>query len=296
MSEEMQHSIPEWMADVPEGDFISYLPSYVGGKYLDLFDEYSFSCKETGDITYYLYDPVKHGADKNGKYPVLVFIHGMGNSSVGKVVVNYSSAELYASPDYQATIGGAYIIVPVCNEKFDENGECRGSWNGTYSKPLVDIKNKVVKDNKKNIGKVFFFGTSAGAFMIWTMLPKYYKEMDVAVPIAGGNIPDDKTLAKIEKHGTQICIMHGRHDELVSFQEHVGDREAHFKSLSNFTCYFPEWVRNGDGGIAQLDYGLQMGQHCLNNQVQANLIYDNGEPYDALFPEGVTGWIRDMSR
>lgn len=50
----------------------------------------------------------------------------------------------------------------------------------------------------------------------------------------------------------------------------------------------------GDGGVASVNYGTEMGQHCMINQFQANLIYDDGRFYDERLPEGVTGWIRDV--
>ncbi|MDE7193405.1 MAG: hypothetical protein K2O14_05490 [Oscillospiraceae bacterium] len=45
------------------------MPSYTGGKYFDLFDEFVYPCEKTGDMTYYAYDPIKHGADPKGTYP-----------------------------------------------------------------------------------------------------------------------------------------------------------------------------------------------------------------------------------
>ncbi len=64
--------------------------------------------------------------------------------------------------------------------------------------------------------------------------------------------------------------------------------------MKNCVCYFPEWVRNGDGGAASINYGFEMGQHCLINQFQSNLLYDSGNPCDERFPGGVTGWIRSV--
>ncbi|MCQ2520349.1 MAG: hypothetical protein MJ107_07455 [Lachnospiraceae bacterium] len=293
MAYEEQHSTPIWIDEIPEGEFVSYYPSYEAGKYFDLFEKKVFPNETVGDLTYYVYDPIKHGAAADGKYPVIFFYHGRGNSFVGELVINYSMAELYSSPEYQKSMGGAYLVTVVANEEQDENGRTTSSWNPDYCKPLIDLKKAFYKEHADNAGKSFFMGTSAGAYMVWTMLPEYYTEMDVIVPIAGSNIPDDETLEKVKEHGTEVFIIHGRHDELVPFDYSIGDREEHLKSLSNFTCYFPEWVHNADGGIAHLDYGAQMGQHCVNNQVQCNLIYDDGTPYDERWPEGMTGWIRD---
>ena len=38
-----------------------------------------------------------------------------------------------------------------------------------------------------------------------------------------------------------------------------------------------------------------MGQHCINNAVQCDLMFDDGTPMDPLHPGGVTGWIREIA-
>jgi len=285
---------PAWAKEIPAGEFISHFPSFTAGKYFDLFDEYSFPSPSTGDIKYYVYDPVKHGTTADGKYPVLFFFHGAGNSLNGLNVINYCMAELYASPAYQKTMGGAYIVVPVANERPTPEGGLENGWNPEYCDPIINLKRKFYDDHKSNTGKSFFFGTSAGGFFVWDLLKVYSKEMDIAVPIAGGFIPDETKLDEIKNNGTLILSMHGKHDELVPFGDLVVPHLEKFRKFENIILYHPDWVRNGDGGIAQMNPGIEMGQHCLNNQVTSNLMYDNGTPYDKdLFPEGMTGWIRD---
>lgn len=290
----LKNTEPEWAKDIPEGEFISHFPSYTAGAYLDLFEEYSFKSDVTGDIRYYVYDPIKHGADPNGVYPVLFFLHGAGNSLDGKVVINYSIAELYASPKYQETMGRAFLVVPLANEERTEDGKLNNGWGVPYAEPIMKLKKAFYEEHAGNVGKSFFFGTSAGGFMVWELLKLYSKEMDIAIPISGGMIPDEEKLSEIKENGTLILSMHGQHDELVPYDTAVAPHLDKLKKFDNIICYHPEWVHNGDGGIAQMNPWVEMGQHCLNNQVTSNLIYDDGRPYDAeLFPEGMTGWIRD---
>ena len=54
---------------------------------------------EPGDITYYLFNPLKHGAKADGKYPLLIWIHGF-NCADGINAVTHSGGEQYASPSY----------------------------------------------------------------------------------------------------------------------------------------------------------------------------------------------------
>ena len=51
-----------------------------------------------------------------------------------------------------------------------------------------------------------------------------------------------------------------------------------------------------DKGIASIVGGIEMGQHCLMNAVQSNLMFDDGTPMDPRLPDGLTGWIADRRK
>lgn len=289
MSED--HPVPEWAKLLPEGEFISYLPSYVGGKYFDLFDEFAFPCGETGDIKYYVYDPVKQGAGPNGKYPVLLWLHGATNGLNGKFCICNCGGELFASPEYQRVMGGAYIIVPLANEKMDENGKLIETFSEKYFKPLKGIVERVQEGG--HTGKVFAMGGSLGGWLTWKMAEEFPEMFGGIIPISTNYIPTDAQLENIARHKTAVYFTLGRHDETLDFAKDIAPRIPKLEELG-FMCFFPEWVKNGDGGVASLFYGWEMGQHCMINQVQANLMYDDGTPYDPRLPNGVCGWIKDV--
>ena len=135
-TEQNKTVIPEWAKYMKDDEFISYSTTYTSKIYFDLFDEYLYPGEETGDIKYYVYDPVKHGADPAGKYPVLMWLHGASNSLMGVGCIMCCGAEQYASPKYQQDMGGAYIIVPLANEERLEDGRILGTWAPMYSKPI----------------------------------------------------------------------------------------------------------------------------------------------------------------
>lgn len=37
---------------------------------------------------------------------------------------------------------------------------------------------------------------------------------------------------------------------------------------------------------------MEIGQHCINDAIQQDLIFEDGQPYDERFPDGVTGWVK----
>ena len=290
-------AVPEWSKYLKDGEFISYSTTFKTKIYFDLFDEYTLPCKETGDIKYYLYDPVKQGSDPNKKYPVLMFFHGASNSLQGINCIMCCGAEQYASPKYQAEMGGAYIIVPIANETREADGRILGTWSDfdiPYHIPVKAIYDRVSSEHSKNIGKKFIMGASSGGAFTWRMLEEYPDYFDGAIPIASGYIPTDESLGALGRTKTQILVAHGKRDEMAEFDKCVKPRLTALEAMNNCQLFLPEWVYNGDGGVASVFYGFEMGQHCMINWVQANLMFDDGRPADSSLPKGITGWIRSL--
>ena len=287
-------AVPQWAKYMKSGEFISYYTTYKSKMYFDLFDKYVYPCEKSGDITYYIYDPVKHGAPDDKKYPVLMWLHGASNALDGVKCIMCCGAEQYASPKYQSEMGGAYIIVPLANEKRLENGNIDGTWSEVYSAPVKGIYDKVCKEHERNIGKKFVMGASSGGYFTWQLLEDFGGYFDGAIPISSGYVPEDKALDRISDSGVNLLIAHGRHDEMADFDECIVPRMEKLLGMKNCICFFPEWVYNGDGGISSVHFGIEMGQHCMINWVQSNLMFDNGTPADERLPNGVTGWIKSV--
>lgn len=287
--------IPEWAKYMKDGEFISYSTTYKSKIYFDLFEKRVLPCSDTGDITYYVYNPVKHGADPEKKYPVLMWFHGASNSLMGDGCIMCCGAEQYASPAYQEKMGGAFIIVPLANEKRTPEGNILDGWSKIYSAPVKEIYDIVCSENEANIGKKFIMGASSGGYFTWQMLEDYNNYFDGAIPISSGYIPNDNVLDIISESGINLLIAHGRHDEMAVFEDCIVPREKKLLSLKNCICFFPEWVYNGDGGISSVFYGFEMGQHCMINWIQNNLMFDNGNPADERLPDGITGWIKALA-
>ncbi len=287
-------AVPAWAKDLPEGAFISYTNSYRSKIYFDLFDKYLQPCEETGDIRYYVYDPVKHGADPKGTYPVLMWLRGASNSLMEEGCIMCCGAEQFASPAYQARMGGAYLIVPLCNEERLPDGTILGTWSPAHSAPVKAIFDHVCAS--PNAGKRFVMGASSGGYFTWQLLEDYIGYFDGAIPISSGYVPEDEALDRIAAGGTALLIAHGLHDELAPFDECIAPHAEKLRSLPHTLCFFPAWVHNGDGGVSSVFYGIEMGQHCMINWVQHDLRFDDGRTADERLPEGVTGWICDICK
>ena len=281
--------LPPWASQIPEGAFISYDQTYKVGEYFDRFHKENFS-----GMNYYFYNPTEHGFAKDKKYPVLIFMHGYSNALVGDVCINYAGAEFYSKDEYQKTLGGAYILVPLANEYKDKDGNCAGSWDDTYLPRLRDLIcnfEKTFADGR--ISKRVVFGNSSGATMCFKLATAYPDFFNIIIPIGGNQIPSDETFDIYEKNGIRIFYAIGKHDEFVSFEEVIKPRLERISKIKGSRVFTPEWVYNGDGGIASINFGMEMGQHCLVNPMHYNLMFDNGKPMDESLPQGITGWLHD---
>lgn len=222
----------------------------------------------------------------------MMWIHGLNCAIDGIRCVGYCGAEQYASKAYQEALGGgAFLIVPLANEARLEDDTIVGSWDEAYLPYLKDIYDTVCEKYADNIGPKFMMGASSGGYVTWRMLELYGDYFKGAIPIASGYVPNNESLKKIEASGVHLLIVHSRHDEMTRFDECIAPREEELQGLENCICFFPEWIHNEDKGVASVNYGIEMGQHCIINPVQANLIYNDGTCYDERLPKGVTGWV-----
>lgn len=309
---------------------VSEEPGYLTGAYLDLFEERTFSAidESVGDLRYYVYDPTQHGMPADRKYPVIFCLHGAGNAMVGKLAVNYAGAEMFASPEYQQRMGGAYIVCPLANEYAGENGRTQGTWMtvkgpgdlGEYSARLQSLleghRNRgsflaqicgaesiytasllaLLKEARAGFacaGKTLLTGSSAGGFASWRLLNAAMDCFDAAILMAPAYLPSEKLLDRLEAKGLPILLCHARHDELVSFDLTVHPHLERYAAMPNVQTWLPELIFTRDGGVASNIAGVQMGQHCINNAVQNDLRFADGRLMNPELPEGVTGWIRE---
>ncbi|MCR5584145.1 MAG: hypothetical protein K6F63_01765, partial [Lachnospiraceae bacterium] len=134
----------------------------------------------------------------------------------------------------------------------------------------------------------------AGGRYVFHALEAFPEDVDVVIPVGSSEIPEDRLLEEFDNAGKHLFFAMGKRDEINDFNTEVVPRLPKLKSLKNCFIFTPEWVRNGDKGIASINGGIEMGQHCLMNGIQANLMFDDGTPMDERLPRGLTGWIAEI--
>lgn len=329
----MNKPVIPWLDKVNEHDFVTDKLPYTEGKYYDLFSErlYRTNDSTVGDLRYYIYDPTEHGFTKDATYPVIYAFHGSSASLQGITAINWSSAEYFASPEYQEKMGGAYIICPLANE-FMDGDVMKLSWmtppldydgisglkdypdellsalrdffsssvdrlfrllgvNSIYTKHLKGLFDEAIS-SFSSAGKTIVMGTSAGGYCAWRYIISY--PVDAALIMAPAYLPSLKELTLLDERKTEIWFCQAKYDELVPFDFTASPILEKLESMENVSVYLPEFVRMPNYGIYSNPAGVEMGQHCINNAVQCNLMYDDGTPMDPNHPDGVTGWIKEL--
>lgn len=290
---------PPWADQIPEGSFISYEPTYKVGEYFSNFHKGSFSLQTEQNskaLSYYFYDPTEHGYDKGKAYSLLVFMHGMSNALEGDVCINYAGAEFYSKSEYQKIFGGAYILVPLANE-YIENEEVLGSWDDSYTSIVHDLIESFIKTHIEpngGLNKKMVFGNSNGGAMAVILTRAYPGYFNAIIPMGAAEIPDEALLDSYDEHDTALFFAAGKHDEFSSYEENVVPLLPRLKKMKRCYIYTPDWVQNGDHGIASINFGCEMGQHCIINPMHCNLKFDDGTLMDENLPDGVAGWLSHL--
>ncbi len=143
-------------------------------------------------------------------------------------------------------------------------------------------------------GRRVVFGNSAGATMCFKMVTAYTSFFYALIPIGTGAIPSDETLDRYDENDVHLFFAIGKRDEINSYKELIAPRLPRLERMKHCFIYTPEWVRNGDKGIASINFGFEMGQHCLINPMHCNLMFDDGTIMEPRLPRGVTGWLHDI--
>lgn len=131
-------------------------------------------------LDYAYYSPV--GTNDDGKYPLVIFLHGIGHGNYVGSQLDDSDMAYWASSELQSrfTSGGAFILLPRAPEQ-----------NLVYwSKSLIESLRAVIDDMIEKHGdnidtsRIFIGGSSAGAEMTWDMIISFPEYFAGAFPIA----------------------------------------------------------------------------------------------------------------
>lgn len=179
-----------------------------------LRDEFSIDTAPEADgyaLDYAYYSPV--GENDDTKYPLVIFLHGIGHADYVGAQLDDSDFPYWASEELQSrfTEGGAFVLLPRAPE------HKLVYWSKTLVPALRSVIDDVIRKHGDNIdtSKIFIGGSSAGGEMTWDMIIAFPEYFAGAFPIAAtGTVSayDTKTCSDVA-----IWMIASELDPVVSY-------------------------------------------------------------------------------
>lgn len=163
-------------------------------------------------VPYLLYLPKKFDGDAKKKWPVMLFLHGRGESRGPLSIVAKWGPPLMAKrgDDFP------YILIsPQCPSK--------SSWNSDVQQAgVLDLLDHITKTYPVDTSRVYLTGLSMGGYGSWKLAANNPKRFAAVAPICGkGNTKDGAKLKDLP-----IWVFHGSKDTVVPYKHSVEMVEA----------------------------------------------------------------------
>ena len=136
------------------------------------------------------------------RYPLVLFLHGRGESGRDNRLQLKHGAPLFVTPARLAA-NPAYILVPQCP------GE--SYWGGPTLDRVIRLVRHLVDTRPIDPNRVYITGISMGGYGTWEALARYPGLWAAAVPVCGGGNP----LSTIEMGKVPVWAFHGEADSVV---------------------------------------------------------------------------------
>lgn len=246
-------------------------------------------------LDYEYYSPV--GASDNTKYPIVIFLHGIGHGSrVGSQLAD-SDMAYWTSSELQSrfTQGGAFIVLPRAPENWN------AFWGESLIEPLHALIDDFIKQHKNNVDttRIAISGSSQGGAMVWMMLDAYPEYFSAAFPIASTEAPSASLVQKAS--GTAIWLIASSKDPVVNYSLSTmpiwnrvcsyNDHPENCRLSTLGTVYLPDGSRSSDNHhlAGVITYDL----HTLRNgnYPEMTTIDGNGNTVNMTSPNGLIKWI-----
>lgn len=247
-------------------------------------------------LDYAYYSPV--GENDSEKYPVVIYLHGIGHGSYNGSQLDDSTMAYWASRELQTRwtdTGGAFILLPRSPE--DE----LQYWNEALVDPLRALIDSFINKHGENVDttRIFIGGSSAGGEMTWDMAITYPEYFAGIYPLAATGTRSAEDIKKTKD--VAIWIFSSTFDPIVNYYMNVvptWNNICEYSSrpedcrLSTFRT-----VLNPDGSKGD-------SNHRLYTTISYDFFTVNGSPYPNVkttdgngniisfeFSEGMISWM-----
>ncbi len=247
-------------------------------------------------VDYRYYSPVKENDTK--KYPLVVWLHGMGDGSSEGAQVAKSNIAFWASDEFQSRFApaeGAFILAARSRE---ENGIF---WGNSMVEPLRAAIEDFIAKNKDNIdlSRIYVGGYSMGGKMTLKMAIAYPEMFAAAFPICPAWSPSDELISNLSD--MPVWITSSTRDPLVNYFFAVSPTFEAIAEASNVAedCRFSTLTKvcYHDGKKTSSShhawFAVNYDMFSLENEDYPYMTTVNGlgEEVKLSYPAGMISWL-----
>lgn len=251
-------------------------------------------------IDYRYFSPVKK--DDTTKYPLVVWLHGMGDGGEDGKQVAKSNIAYWASDEFQSRFepaGGAFILAARSRE------ENNMYWPNEFVEPLRAAIDDFIEKNKDNIdlSRIYIGGYSMGGKMTYKMAVAYPELFAAAFPICPAWSPSDEKLEKIAD--MPIWLTSSTRDPLVNYYLGVSPTWERLVEISNVPekCRFSTLTKvcYEDGtATSSSHHAWYAVNHDMFSSENGNYPYMTtvnglGEDVKLGYPDGMISWLSSQT-
>jgi predicted peptidase len=179
-------------------------------------------------LNYLLHLPAGYDGEAQREWPVILFLHGMGERGNNLEMVRKQGLARLV----ERQPGFPFIVVsPQCPAE---------SWWSEHLYPLGALLDEISEQYRVDPARIYLTGLSMGGYGTWHLLSEHPQRFAAAIPICGGMI----WYLNLEKRAERIkdvpiWVFHGDADTVVplSASQQVVDALKAAGSLVRFTVY-----------------------------------------------------------
>lgn len=256
----------------------------------------------TGDysIDYRYYSPVKE--NDSSKYPLVIWLHGMGDGSEEGKQVEKSNIAYWVSDEFQSRFkssGGAFILAA---RSLEENNIY---WSNDLIEPLRAAIDDFIAKNKVNIdlSRIYIGGYSMGGKMTLKMAVAYPEMFAAAFPICPAWAPSEELTAHLSD--MPVWLTSSTRDPLVNYFFAVSPTWDTIISTSNvpekcrFTtltkvCY-QDGTKTGSSHHSWFAVNYDMFSLENGDYPYMSTVNGLGEEVNLIYPDGMISWLSQQT-
>lgn len=247
-------------------------------------------------IDYRYFSPVKE--NDSTKYPLVIWLHGMGDGEFEGKQVAASDIVKWTSDDFQSRFkdsAGAFIFAPRSVE------EQKLYWTDELVYPLRAAIDDFIEKNKANIDiqRIYIGGYSMGGKMTLKMATAYPEMFAAIFPICPAWVPGNEAIDYLKD--TPIWLTSGALDPLVSYYSYVMPTWKRICNQSNnpencrlstlaMTLY-PDGKPTSSSHWSWYSVNGDMFSSRNGNYPMMKTQNALGERIELTYPEGMISWL-----